>query len=112
MLHLGYGIHLDLQEVLHEDPLIGTLLEIHPGLVILAQQVVDLLIVDLDEATADEVVLRCIVLGDGYDLTERTGNDALGLLGVISTHHGMRLAAARLSICEDSSIVSVQHIVN
>lgn len=107
MLHLGDGIHLDLQEVFHEDSLIRTLLEIHPGLVILPQQVVDFLVVNLDEATADEVVFGCIVLSDGDNLAECTRNDSLGLLRVVPAHHGVCLPATCLSVCEDSSIVSV-----
>lgn len=72
----------------------------------------DFLVVDFDEAAANEMGLRCIILCDCDYLTEGTGNDAAGLLAISTTHHGVGLTAACLPISKDSAIVSIKHTFN
>lgn len=112
VFHLGNGVDFNLQQILNKDPLFGTFLEVHLGLDVLTEQVVDLLIVDLDEAATDEVVLTGIVLGDRDYLTESARNDPARLLTVVAAHHRMRLTATRLTVREDRPVVSVQHVID
>ena len=72
----------------------------------------DLFIVDLNEAAANEMGLACLILGDGDDLAEGARNDSLALLALVATHHCMCLSAAGLAIREDCSIVPVDYAVD
>ena len=72
----------------------------------------DLLVVDLDEATADQMILRCIVLCYCYDLAESTRNYALRLFALVASHHRVRLAATSLTIRENGAVVAVEHVVD
>lgn len=110
LLHFRDGIHLYLHQIFNENPLIRTLLELHLCLDILAEEVVDLLIVNFDEAAPDQMCLRCIVFCDGDYLTEGTRDYASSLLGVRSTYHRMCLSAACLAIGEDGAIVTIEHV--
>jgi hypothetical protein len=65
-----------LREVLDEDSLIWTLLEIHLALDVLAQKVMDFLIVNFDEAAPDEMGFGSVVLCLGDYLTESSRNYA------------------------------------
>lgn len=112
VLHLGNGVHFNLQQLLDKDSLFGALLEVHPGLGVLAEQVVYLFVVDLDEAATNEVVLAGIVLGDRDDLAESARNDPARLLTLVAAHHRVRLAATRLTVREDRPVVPVQHVVD
>lgn len=98
-----------LREILHKDSFVRAFLELHLELDVLPEQVVDLFVVDLDEAAADEVGLGGVVLGDGHDLAEGSGDDALSFLTCTSAHHGMSLAATCLPIGKDSPIIAVEH---
>ena len=53
LLHFCYIIHLYLSEILHEYPLLWTLLQIHPLLHILTQKIMNLLVVYLNKAAAN-----------------------------------------------------------
>lgn len=112
MLHFGGGLYLNLGEVLDKDPLFGRLLELHPGLDVLAEQVMNFLIIDFDKAATDEMGLTGIALGECHDLTEGPRNDTLLLLAVLNSHHGMRLATPGLPVRENRTIVPLEHIVD
>ena len=71
----------------------------------------NLLVIYLDEAAADEMGLGCVVFSYCYYLTECSWNDASGLL-TLSSHHRVGFTAACLPIREDSSIVTVEHILH
>jgi hypothetical protein len=71
----------------------------------------DFLVVDLDEAAADEMRLG-IILGDGDYLAESPGDDSFALFGLVASHHGVRLAATCLSVGEDGSVISIQDAVD
>lgn len=111
LLHDVGVVDLDLQQILDENPLVRALLQLHLGLDVLAQQVVDFLIVYLNEAAPDQVSLLCVIFGDGHDLREGPGDDALALLAT-GSHHGVGFAAARLPVGEYCSIVTIEHIVD
>lgn len=53
LLHFRNGVHLYLVQIFNEDPLFRTLLELHLGLDVLAEQIMDLFIVNFDEAAPD-----------------------------------------------------------
>jgi hypothetical protein len=73
---------------------------------------VDLLVVDFDETATDEVCFGGVVFGDGYDLLEGAGDDAPRLLALVAAHHRVRLAASRLSVRENRSVVAVEDVVD
>jgi len=112
VFHLGNGVHFNLQQLLDKNALFGTFLEVHLGLGVLAEQVVYLFIVDLDEAATNEVVLAGIVLGYRDDLAESARNDPARLLTVVAAHHRVRLTAARLAVREDRPVVPVEHVID
>ena len=109
--HFGNGVDLQLQQVLDEKALFGTLLEVHFSLGVPAEQIVNLLVIDFDEAAADEVGLGGVVLGDGDDLAEGARDYPLALVALIGPHHRVRFAATRLPVREDRPVVPVQHVV-
>lgn len=57
MFHFFNGVDIDLGQVFNEDSLVRTLLEIHPSLDILAQEVVNFFVVDFDETASNQVGL-------------------------------------------------------
>jgi hypothetical protein len=64
-------------------------------------------VVNLNEATSDEMCFGSIVFSDGYYLTKGPGDNAACLLVLSSTHHGVSLTTSSLPICENSAIVSI-----
>ena len=112
LLHLRNAVNFDHEQILDKDAFIRTFLEVHARLVILGKQVMNLLIIDFDEAAADEMGFRCVVLGNGDDLLEGAGDDASSLFRLVAAHHRVRLAAARLPVREDGPVVPVQHAVH
>lgn len=72
----------------------------------------NLLIIDFNETATDKVSLSRIVLGDRYNLLKGSRNDPSGLFILIASHHSMSLTAPGLSVGEDSSIVSLDHVVD
>lgn len=69
-LHVLDVVDFELDQVFDVYSLLGALLQIHLRFRILAQQVVDLLVVNFDKAAPDQMSLRGVTLGDGHDLTE------------------------------------------
>ena len=108
LLHGGDGVDFKLGEVLDEDALVGTFLEVHPGLDVLPEEVVDLLVVDFYKTATYEVSLRCVVFGFGNDLAEGPGDDPAALVATGVAHHGVRFPATGLSIGEDGPVVAVE----
>ena len=108
LLHGGDGVDLELGEVLDEDALVGTLLEVHSGLDVLPEEIVDLLVVDFNKTATYKVGLRCVVLSFGYDLAEGPGDDAPALIAAGIAHHGVGLPAAGLTVGEDGPVVAVE----
>lgn len=94
LLHFCCGLHNNLGELLHEDSPFGALPELLLLLDVLAQEVMDLLVVDLDEAAPHHVVLYALGPRDGHDLAEGTGDDAALCLGAWQAHHCECFAAA------------------
>ena len=92
--------------------MVGTLLEFHLCFGILAEQIVDFLVVDFNETATDEMSFGRIVVCYGNNLLESSGDDSLGLLALVASHHGMGLSASGLSVCEDGAIVAFQDIVD
>lgn len=72
----------------------------------------DLLVIDLYETATDEMSLGRIIVCYGYDLLEGSGNDALGLLTLVASHHGVGFSASCLSVGKDSSVVAFEDIVD
>jgi hypothetical protein len=107
LLHLGYTVDFYLQQIFHEDSFFWAFLQLHFSLGVLAEQVMDLLIVDFDEAASDKMRLFGIVLGDSYDLAEGAGNDTSTFFVFVAAHHRMRLTASRLAVCKYSSIIPI-----
>ena len=90
----------------------GTLLEFHLGLGVLAEQIVNLLVVDFNETATDEMSFGGIVVCYGNNLLESSGDDPLGLLALVASHHGMGLSASGLPVCEDGAVVAFQNIID
>lgn len=108
LLHGGDGVDLELGEVLDEDALVGALLEVHSGLDVLPEEIVDLLVVDFNKTATYEVGLRCVVLSFGYDLAEGPGDDAPTLVAAGVAHHGVGFPTAGLTVGEDGPVVAVE----
>ena len=107
LLHDFGVVHFDLRQIFYEYALFWAFLQLHLGLDVLAQQIMDFLIVDLDERTADEVGLRLIGFRDRDYLGESPRDDALALFRVGNAHHGVGLAAAGLPVGEDGAVVAI-----
>jgi hypothetical protein len=96
-----------LGQIFHKNPFIWTFLQVHPHLAVLAQQIMDFLIVYFDETAANEVSLGSIILCDGDNLAKGAGNDSTHLLTVWNAHHCEGFAAAGLPVSEDGAIVAI-----
>ena len=107
LFHTGNGIDFELGEVFDENALVGAFLELHLGLDVLAEQVVDFLVVDFNETATYEVSLGGVVFGLGYYLTECSGDDSPVLLAAGHAHHGVSLAASGLSVGKDGAVVAI-----
>lgn len=55
---------------------------------------------------------RCIVFGDGYNLLKGTRNDSPGFFGLVASHHRMGFAASGLPVRENSSVVTIEDVIN
>lgn len=104
-------VDLDFSEIFDEDSFVGALLQLHPGLHILSQQVMDFFIVNFDETAPNEMGLGSIAFGDSHDLAEGPGDNTLALLGG-GAHHGVRFAAAGLPVGEDGAVITVEYVVD
>ena len=85
------------------------LFEVEPLLDVGAEQVPDLLVVDLEVGGVHEV-LHVLARVDGLeDVLERARDDAALSRGVRDPLHREGLAAARLAVGEHGAIVALQH---
>jgi hypothetical protein len=82
--HLGSGLNNMVGEILHKDALVGRLLQLEPGFGILAEQIMDLLIVDFEKTALQEVLLIALnPSGACHDLPECSGNYPLCTLCLV-----------------------------
>ena len=109
-LHDFSIVNFDLGEILYKYALIWTFLKLHPCLDIFPQKVMDLFIIYFDEAAANKMGFGCVTFGDGHNLAKCSRDDALAFFRA-STHHGVSFPAARLPICEDSAVITVENII-
>lgn len=66
-------------------------------------------IVNFDKAASNEMCFRCVIFSYCYYLTECPRNDSFGLLA-LSSHHGVRFAAACLPIRKNGAIIAIEYI--
>jgi hypothetical protein len=112
LLHLGNAIDFQLKKVLHEYTLFRALFQLHPSLHILAQEIVNLLVIYLNEAAAYEMILCCLTLSKSYDLAKGSGDDSLALFALATAHHRVSFTAASLPVGEDCAVVAIENTVN
>ena len=110
LLHFRNRIHLQLHQILNENPLFRTFLQLHFCLDVLTQKIMYFFIVNFDKAAANEVSLRCVVLRNSDDLAKRPRNYTPGLFTISSAHHRMRLSTSCLAIGKNGSIVPIKNI--
>lgn len=92
--------------------MVRTLLEIHLCFSVLAKKIVDFLVVDFNETATDKMSFGRIVVCYGNNLLESSGDDSLGLLAIVASHHCMGLSTSCLPIGEDGAIVAFKDIVD
>lgn len=110
MLHeFCMGTGLAKAQVLHEDTLFRRFLQIqlHPWV---AQQVMHLLVVNLEEGAAKQELLVGSLADGLQDVSETTGDNALQLGIARLTHHRVRLAASCLPVGEDCAVIPFQYV--
>jgi hypothetical protein len=99
-VHLLGGLDHDGRQLLDVDLVVGVLLELELVGGVLAEQVADLLVVDLEVRGAREELLRRVVVRVDRveDVLEGVRDHAALLGGVREALHGVRLARARLAV--------------
>lgn len=112
LFHFGCGFDDIHGEVLDENSLVWGLFEVHSALSIFAQQIMNLFVINFDETTPNQMFLVLLAARKSDNLAEGSGDDALRLLAVVRTHHGMGFSAPGLPICEYCSIVALENIVD
>ena len=64
------------------------------------------LIINLDKAASYEMCFRIIAFCDGHNLAKGSRYNTFSFLGV-GSHHGVRLTATSLTICEDRAVITI-----
>lgn len=109
LLQIGWVLDHKIAEVLDIDALVGLLPDLQLPTV-LAEQVSDLLIVQLQKTGAHKILNALSLRVDVLEyMVECPGYNALKLIGRLLAFHGERLAGARLPIREYGAIVALQH---
>jgi len=109
LLHFRDIVDLYLSQVFHKNTFLRTFFQLHSGLSVFAQQVMDFLVVDFYETAANEMGFRSVIVGYCDYLAESTRDDSSWFLSIAS-HHGMGFTTSSLAIGEDGAVVSIQNV--
>jgi hypothetical protein len=113
LLHIRNTFDFLKDNVFNKDPRVRIFPDFHFGFDVLSQQVMDLLVINFNRTTLDEVGFQvALAFDDGHDLGKGTGDYALTFLDIWSAHHCESFATPGLPVCEYGPVVTVQDTVN
>jgi hypothetical protein len=111
-LHVGDTIDFDLVKILDKDTFFGAFFELHSSFGILAQKIMNFLIVNFYKTATNQVGFADLIFCNCYNLAESSWNDSLQLLIVGNTHHRMGLSTPSLTVSEYRAIISIENTVD